>query len=465
MPLLDAMAPSRMDDELYEGGRSPSPSAGRRNTGYAAAAQHAMSSRRPKYVYAHQHSLAGHPHSPLAYDPAMQVDPSLEALAAHTSTSVSTHTLPPPGDAAMTRKTQNRLAQREFRQRKQEYIRALECRVDLLSSDPPTQIDRLRWLLRQLMLENAKLRVMLGVVAAHIAADGSGGFLGAHAHVRRELEQFVFNPDEQRSLKVWDPHSDDNYGHDVLLALRVQSQLPPEASLSPVDSNCQTIPTLPDLRKKPKAPKRSSSGKVKTQDKGLESGNAASQESPSHSSSPSPHRNQQKPVEGQSPRGAIPQPPSSIPPTAPVVAAAAAAARAAPSSVAQGIPAWGQPLWGSMLGPMSKVNWPPNTNSGQTVPNISAPQAPPSGINNSAFAALYRASMSLAPPEPGSNHPTVDPKPPPRPIAQPQGSTNNTDPPESQSYVAMPNSPPTWWAEHSNTLNDQQSAAIFDSRA
>ncbi|KAL7409011.1 hypothetical protein BDY24DRAFT_243796 [Mrakia frigida] len=56
------------------------------------------------------------------------------------------------------RKVQNRIAQREFRQRKQQYIRELETRVEVLSANSDERSDHLRDVLRALMAENTQLR-------------------------------------------------------------------------------------------------------------------------------------------------------------------------------------------------------------------------------------------------------------------------------------------------------------------
>lgn len=263
---------------------SPSFEAWRNSLFHPGGAPSAMSARRhrPTTTAHHAHT---HPH--LASDPAVKKTPSSSlsppahaphGLAASIPASASSApALPPPlssSNSATVRKAQNRMAQREFRQRKQEYIRALECRVELLSADHPTQIGRLRWLLRQLMLENAMLRVVLGAAGAHISTDGVGGFLGSHPDVRRELEHFVFNLAERRSLKAWDPQSDDKAGHTVLTALRAHSQLPPQASLAPVQGEPQRLPVLPDLRRLPPKRPRKRLSSDKKQSSTLMSGKA-----------------------------------------------------------------------------------------------------------------------------------------------------------------------------------------------
>ncbi len=106
-------------------------------------------------------------------------------------------------DASSQRKAQNRIAQREFRQRKQEYIRALECRVELLSSEHDVQVDRLRWLLRQLLVENNQLRAVLGLLSSFVGDRGMGGFLGNNPETREELTQLLTTTSEKTITDAW----------------------------------------------------------------------------------------------------------------------------------------------------------------------------------------------------------------------------------------------------------------------
>jgi bZIP transcription factor len=106
-------------------------------------------------------------------------------------------------DPATVRKAQNRIAQREFRQRKQEYIRALECRVELLSTDHDTQVDRLRWLLRQLLIENNQLRSVVGLMCSFIGDQGMGGVLGNNPAIRTELSELLTSTSEKTVTDAW----------------------------------------------------------------------------------------------------------------------------------------------------------------------------------------------------------------------------------------------------------------------
>ena len=130
-------------------------------------------------------------------------------------------------DPDTVKKAQNRIAQREFRQRKQEYIRALECRVELLSTDHDTQVDRLRWLLRHLLIENNQLRAVLGLLASFVGDGGMGGFLGSNNDAREELEELLLTTSEQTVTKAWHNWPGKKQS-EVLRQMRVDAQLPPE---------------------------------------------------------------------------------------------------------------------------------------------------------------------------------------------------------------------------------------------
>ncbi|KAI6105746.1 hypothetical protein F5141DRAFT_147162 [Pisolithus sp. B1] len=82
------------------------------------------------------------------------------------------------------RRDQNRIAQREFRLRKQQKIRDLEARVQLLSASQDEALTDLRAILKDLMAENLTLRNLLKNVAGFIG-EGAGGVmeqLGYRAH-------------------------------------------------------------------------------------------------------------------------------------------------------------------------------------------------------------------------------------------------------------------------------------------
>ncbi|SCV71856.1 BQ2448_4550 [Microbotryum intermedium] len=74
------------------------------------------------------------------------------------------------------RKQQNRLAQREFRQRKQAYVKELEVRVNLLARSKDEQLEGMKVTIRTLVEENQQLREVLGHLGRFIGS-GLGGCL------------------------------------------------------------------------------------------------------------------------------------------------------------------------------------------------------------------------------------------------------------------------------------------------
>ncbi|KAK4687397.1 hypothetical protein P7C73_g2728, partial [Tremellales sp. Uapishka_1] len=75
------------------------------------------------------------------------------------------------GSSTQVRKAQNRIAQREFRLRKQQYIRDLEAKVEVLSGDKEERIDLMTLLVRNLLQENKDLRGMIKNMATFVG-DG-----------------------------------------------------------------------------------------------------------------------------------------------------------------------------------------------------------------------------------------------------------------------------------------------------
>ncbi|KAF8914100.1 hypothetical protein CPB84DRAFT_1861639 [Gymnopilus junonius] len=74
------------------------------------------------------------------------------------------------------RRDQNRIAQREFRLRKQQRIRDLEARVEILSGGKDEALGEMRNMVKDLMAENQTLRNLLKSLASFIG-DGAGGLL------------------------------------------------------------------------------------------------------------------------------------------------------------------------------------------------------------------------------------------------------------------------------------------------
>lgn len=82
----------------------------------------------------------------------------------HLNTHVGLTSIPPPSD----RKAQNRLAQREFRQRKVQYVKELEARVALVESGGSEQLESYRAGVRALMDENEQLRQLVTSMSGFI---------------------------------------------------------------------------------------------------------------------------------------------------------------------------------------------------------------------------------------------------------------------------------------------------------
>ncbi|KAG6885352.1 hypothetical protein C0993_002828 [Termitomyces sp. T159_Od127] len=88
------------------------------------------------------------------------------------------------------RRDQNRIAQREFRLRKQQRIRDLEARVEILSGGTDEALGEMRNMLKDLMAENQTLRGLLRGVTAFIG-DGAGGLLPKLGWDMADFTQFI----------------------------------------------------------------------------------------------------------------------------------------------------------------------------------------------------------------------------------------------------------------------------------
>ncbi|KAF8665614.1 hypothetical protein AX16_000070 [Volvariella volvacea WC 439] len=88
------------------------------------------------------------------------------------------------------RRDQNRIAQREFRLRKQQRIRDLEARVEILSGGKDEAMGEMRNMLKDLMAENHTLRSLLRSLAAFIG-DGAGGILPKLGWEMSDFNNFV----------------------------------------------------------------------------------------------------------------------------------------------------------------------------------------------------------------------------------------------------------------------------------
>ncbi|EIN10659.1 hypothetical protein PUNSTDRAFT_142625 [Punctularia strigosozonata HHB-11173 SS5] len=88
------------------------------------------------------------------------------------------------------RRDQNRIAQREFRLRKQQRIRDLEARVEILSGSKDEAVSELRLTLKDLMEENQQLRNLVRGLSQFIG-EGSGGLLSKLGWGMEEFTNFV----------------------------------------------------------------------------------------------------------------------------------------------------------------------------------------------------------------------------------------------------------------------------------
>ncbi|KAF8076209.1 hypothetical protein FPV67DRAFT_1604805 [Lyophyllum atratum] len=88
------------------------------------------------------------------------------------------------------RRDQNRIAQREFRLRKQQRIRDLEARVEILSGGKDEALGEMRNMLKDLMAENQTLRGLLRSLGGFIG-DGAGGLLPKLGWDMSDFTQFI----------------------------------------------------------------------------------------------------------------------------------------------------------------------------------------------------------------------------------------------------------------------------------
>ncbi|GAW01901.1 hypothetical protein LENED_003523 [Lentinula edodes] len=88
------------------------------------------------------------------------------------------------------RRDQNRIAQREFRLRKQQRIRDLEARVEILSGGKEEAMGEMRNILKDLMQENQTLRSLLRSVSAFIG-EGAGGLLPKLGWEMSDFNNFI----------------------------------------------------------------------------------------------------------------------------------------------------------------------------------------------------------------------------------------------------------------------------------
>ncbi|KAI0334760.1 hypothetical protein GY45DRAFT_1241926 [Cubamyces sp. BRFM 1775] len=100
------------------------------------------------------------------------------------------------------RRDQNRIAQREFRLRKQQRIRDLEASVEILSGGKDEALSQLRKVLKDLMHENQVLRGLLKSLSGFIG-EGAGGVL---AKIGWEMSDFNDLVNKAETDTAWESY-------------------------------------------------------------------------------------------------------------------------------------------------------------------------------------------------------------------------------------------------------------------
>ncbi|KAH9943072.1 uncharacterized protein BXZ73DRAFT_74117 [Epithele typhae] len=103
------------------------------------------------------------------------------------------------------RRDQNRIAQREFRLRKQQRIRDLEASVEILSGGKDEALSQLRKVLKDLMHENQVLRGLLKNLGGFIG-DGAGGLLHKMGWDMNEFNDLVNKAETDTAWESYQRH-------------------------------------------------------------------------------------------------------------------------------------------------------------------------------------------------------------------------------------------------------------------
>lgn len=101
------------------------------------------------------------------------------------------------------RRDQNRIAQREFRMRKQQHIRDLEARVAILSGDRDERQEVMSLLIRNLMNENAQLRKMVKNLAGFIG-EGLATCLPRLGLTQESMDAFVNRAETEAAHEAYE---------------------------------------------------------------------------------------------------------------------------------------------------------------------------------------------------------------------------------------------------------------------
>ncbi|KAI0676867.1 hypothetical protein C8Q78DRAFT_50817 [Trametes maxima] len=106
------------------------------------------------------------------------------------------------------RRDQNRIAQREFRLRKQQRIRDLEASVEILSGGKDEALSQLRKVLKDLMQENQVLRGLLKSLGGFIG-DGAGGILTKLGWEMSDFNELVNKAETDTAWESYQRHKRD----------------------------------------------------------------------------------------------------------------------------------------------------------------------------------------------------------------------------------------------------------------
>ncbi|KAH9853766.1 hypothetical protein C2E23DRAFT_727874 [Lenzites betulinus] len=106
------------------------------------------------------------------------------------------------------RRDQNRIAQREFRLRKQQRIRDLEASVEILSGGKDEALSQLRKVLKDLMQENQVLRGLLKSLGGFIG-DGAGGILAKLGWEMSDFNEMVNKAETDTAWESYQRHKRD----------------------------------------------------------------------------------------------------------------------------------------------------------------------------------------------------------------------------------------------------------------
>ncbi|KAF8528901.1 hypothetical protein BU17DRAFT_73155 [Hysterangium stoloniferum] len=112
------------------------------------------------------------------------------------------------------RRDQNRIAQREFRLRKQQRIRDLEARVEILSGSKDETYVQMHEIIRELISENHTLRNMVRGLSNFIG-DGAGGALPSMGWTLKEFEAFINKAETDTAFEAFLKRKKAQQGRDV----------------------------------------------------------------------------------------------------------------------------------------------------------------------------------------------------------------------------------------------------------